>query len=337
MPVATFDSAETVALLAPGSVYGSTVGMSAAGLSLFGALGNAEDSRVLSTQACSDGGQVVFLGRRDEDLHSPYNGGLFDVVTTDDRNCQEGDLTSPSGFAETNTEGERRIGYPVNADPVKADVFAAYELSGVSLEEPFSVTLRTESGSGLEWSRYWDGHVELRRGVGQDSLLGDGGGATRLYQVSRIRSGGNDGIGYDLQTGTGADDRFEMSFQAITDRPASEYREERYSGVFGLRFLDGDGQSIDGACPAGRYRVSTDGLTVDLARGENAEFLLFGDTQSIVSGALTMEDEAGNTAQVVYDGVDGSVTVTLNQGVAESFTYQALNDALLARCYSARR
>lgn len=47
VPVATFDSAETVALLAPGSVYGSTVGMTAAGLSLFGALGGSvEESRV---------------------------------------------------------------------------------------------------------------------------------------------------------------------------------------------------------------------------------------------------------------------------------------------------
>ena len=50
-----------------------------------------------------------------------------------------------------------------------------------------------------------------------------------------------------------------------------------------------------------------------------------------------MEDQAGNTAQVEYDGNAGIVTVTLNNETAESFTYQELNDALLARCFSARR
>ncbi|MBM1142587.1 hypothetical protein GN155_002270 [Alcanivorax sp. ZXX171] len=332
---ATFDSAETVALLAPGSVYGSTVGMTAAGLSLFGMLGgDVEESRVVRTRDCSDGGQVVFLGREDRDLDYPYSGALFDVIATDDRNCQEGDLDAPSDFLETHTEGERRIGYPVNADPT-ANVFAAYERSGVSLDEPFNVDLRTENGSGMEWSRYWDGHVELQRD-GQDSQLGDAAGATELYQVSRIRSGGSDGIVYDVQTGTSANDRFVMSFEAINDRPASEYRNEVYNGVFGRRFLDADGGALGGDCPAGRFQVSTSGLTVDQEKAENAEFLLFGDTQAIVSGGLTMEDQEGNTAEVVYDGNVGNVTVTLNNGTARSFTYQELNDALIARCYPAR-
>ena len=335
---ATFDSAETVALLAPGSVYGSTVGMTAAGLSLFGMLGgDVEESRVVRTRDCSDGGQVVFLGRADEDLGSPYTGGLFDVVTTDEQGCQEGDLSDPSESLETHTEGERRIGYPVNADPANADEFVAYELSGVSLDDPYTAVLNTENGPVMDWSRYWDGHIEIRRGTAQDSQLGDGGGATELYQVSRIRSGASDGIGYDLQIGTSANDRFVMRYDAINDRSASEYREEQYSGVFGRRFLDSDGQPIGGDCPVGRYQVSTDGLTVDQERDKDVSLFVPGDTQSIVSGGLTMEDQAGNTAQVEYDGNAGIVTVTLNNETAESFTYQELNDALLARCFSARR
>ena len=332
---ATFDSEETVALLAPGSVYGSTVGMTAAGLSLFGALGDVEDSRVVSTKACSNGGQVAFLGRGNQDLDSPYYGGLFDVVATDDQNCQEGDLSKPTGL-EVHTQGERRIGYPLDADPTTADSFVAYERSGVSLDKPYSVEMRTNNGAGLQWSRYWDGHVAMLRGSAQGSQLGDGGGKTRLYQVSRIGSGGRDGFHYDVQTGTGADDRFQMRFEPIDSRSATKHRTESYSGVFGWRVLNGSGQALGGDCPAGRYQVQTSGLTVDQERDKNENLFVFGDAQSIVSGSLTMTDGSGNTAEVEYNGNLGNVEVTLNGGTAKTFTYQQLNDALLARCFPSR-
>lgn len=340
VPPATFDSEETVALLAPGSTYGDTVGLTASGLAFFGSVGDVEDSRVTETRDCDDGGRVAFLYRENQAVDSPYNGGVFDVVATDDQNCQDGDLNAPSSFAETRTDGERHIGYPVSGtgsgDPASAQVFIGYERSGTGLDDPFSVVLRTDGGGGLRWSRYWDGHIRMERGSAQGSRLGDGGGATELYQVSRLRSGGRDGIGYDLQTGTGTGDRFQMSFQAINQRPASKYRSEAYQGVYGRRFLDPDGRPIGGDCPAGRFQVETrSDLTVDVPDNDQSELLLFGDTRSIVSGGLAMEDNDGNTAQVVYDGSAGTVQVTLNNGTARTFTYQALSDALRARCFTA--
>ncbi len=340
VPPATFDSAETVALMAPGSTYGDTVGLTASGLALFGSVGDVGDSRVLQTRPCGDGGRVEFLSRTEEDVGSPYNGGVFDMVASDDQSCQEGDLDSPSSFAETHTDGERRIAYPLSGegsgDPGSAEVFVGYERSGTGLDAPFTVTLRTGGGLGMEWSRYWDGHVRMERGAAQDSQLGDGGGATELYQVSRMRSGGSNGIGYDLQTGTGAGERFVMRFQAIDDRPASRYREESYQGFYGRRLLDASGEPLGGDCPGGRFRVETSQpLTVDVPDDANSDLLLFGDTQYIVSGGLTMADDAGNSARVVYDGVAGTVSVTLNGGSARVFDYQALSEAWRTRCFPA--
>jgi hypothetical protein len=333
LPAAKFSDEETVALLAPGSAFGDTVGLTLSGLAFFGEVGGVADSRVLQTQACGDAGRIEFLFRRDEAVQSPYNGGLFDMVATDDQNCQEGDLNNTTSFAQTTTDGERRIAYPVSGegsgDPGSAQVFVGYERSGTGLDDPFHVSLQTESG-GFEWSRYWDGHIRVERGSAADSRLGDGGGDTRLYQVSRQRTGG---IGYDLQTGSGADDRFQLQFQAIDERSASRYREENYQGVYGRRMLNASGEPLGGECPAGRFQVETSQpLIVDIPDDDDSELFLFGDSQYIVSGGLAMEDDAGNTAQVVYDGVAGTVSVTLNGGSAQVFDYQTLSEAWRTRC-----
>ena len=336
LPAATFTDEETVALLAPGSAFGDTVALTLSGLAFFGEVGDVEDSRVLYTQACDDGGRIEFLFRENQDIQSPYNGGLFDTVATDDQDCQAGDLSSPTSFAQTTTDGERRIAYPVSGegsgDPGSADVFVGYELSGASLDDPFHVSLELEDG-GFEWSRYWDGHIRMERGSAADSRLGDGGGATRLYQVSRQRTGGADGIGYDLQTGSGADDRFQLDFKAINGRAASQYREENYAGIYGRRLLDPAGAPLGNACPGGIFQVETSQpLIVDIPDDDSSVLFLFGATQHIVSGGLRMKDRSGNTAKVIYDGVAGTVSVTLNDGVAEVFDYQKLSQAWQRRC-----
>lgn len=333
---ATFSDEEVVALLAPGSAFGDTVALTLSGLAFFGEVGDVENSRVLQTQACGDGGRIEFLSRENEAIESPYNGGLFDTVATDDQNCQEGDLSSASSFAQTNTDGERRIAYPVSGEgsgePGSAAVFVGYELSGTGLDDPFNVSLQTENG-GFEWSRYWDGHLEVERGNADDSRLGDGGGASQLYQVSRHGSGGVGGIGYDLQTGSSADDRFELEFEAIDERSTSQYREESYRGVYGRRLLDSSGQPLGDGCPGGRFQVeTTQPLTIDVPDDDDSALFLFGATQHIVSGGLRMEDDAGNIAQVIYDGSAGTVSVELNDGLVKVFDYQDLSEAWRTRC-----
>lgn len=333
---ATFSDEEVVALLAPGSAFGDTVALTLSGLAFFGEVGDVENSRVLQTQACGDGGRIEFLSRENEAIESPYNGGLFDTVATDDQNCQEGDLSSASSFAQTNTDGERRIAYPVSGEgsgePGSAAVFVGYELSGTGLDDPFNVSLQTENG-GFEWSRYWDGHLEVERGNADDSRLGDGGGASQLYQVSRHGSGGVGGIGYDLQTGSSADDRFELEFEAIDERSTSQYREESYRGVYGRRLLDSSGKPLGDGCPGGRFQVeTTQPLTIDVPDDDDSALFLFGATQHIVSGGLRMEDDAGNIAQVIYDGSAGTVSVELNDGLVKVFDYQDLSEAWRTRC-----
>lgn len=317
VPDATMMSEEDAVLLAPGSLYPLTLGLTQGVVSMVGD-GMAMEL-ITEDVSCDVEGEVKVLATGQMAADSPYSAALFDYSHTDDRNCH-----NSSAVMSSRTNGERVIAYPSS---VPDGTFIGFEKSGASLSAPFSVVLSMEGEEFMSWDRYWLGHVRLSDSGGAN---GSGYGETELYQVSRIGTGA-DGMDFLLQTGTSDNGKLNFRFDTAPGETPDMARTERFDGHYGRQWL-GMG-TVAASCPGGLVHVQTDWINVVAAdeADPDYDYLLTGDR--IVSGTVTLTDQAENVASLTYSEL--GVSVELNGGAATFFSYQDVFDLMIARCFGA--
>ncbi len=321
---ARFTSEETVALLAPGSVYSETVGFTRMGMMFIGPMMDpTAGDRMAGTEPCGLEGRRVKLGQQNEDVASPFTGALFDMLETDAENCREGDDEVAENALASFADGYRRTGYPItgpgSGDIATQNVFIGYEESGRSLDEPFIARLTFDSDSSFEWARRWQGHVRLSRDGTGDSF-GTAGGETYLYQVSRYLNRHDDNANVRLvQTGS-ADEAFWMAYDPRAGMEPEDGRVERYRGLYGIEWVKVADEALPSTCPSGRFQVETRQDLVTRPMPEDQRYLMH-DGSEVVTGVVHMRDQSGNEATVTYDGTADAVTVELNDRPPRTYTY----------------
>lgn len=331
LPGARLDSEETAILLAPGSLFYQTVGMTQGVLSTFDPLAGYDQAD--QDTPCDRSGQIRVVDINEHAaVESPYSGSLYKTVTTDDQGCLNGGDQDGGLGLQVFTNGVRTIGRPNSGMGAVGDedAFIAYEQSGRSEAEPFTVRMSEGEDLMFGWARLWSGHVMLHRGSGEDSAMGDGGGYSELFQLSTLVTGdGEEEMQFRLQIGQ-ADQALNYAYHVAEGKVPSEAREESFSGAFGRQWDSMSGQTVPASCPGGRVNVTTDGLDVRaLPEGEDGILMT---SDEVWLGQVTLADDFENEAVVTYDGQAKSVSVSLNGQIGKVFSYDDINTLFMERC-----
>lgn len=331
LPEARFTSPEAVVVLSPLSLYPETIGPTQAVTAALGLTWDNLDQ--LTGEVCELGGERTVEQRGLQDLASPYTGELFNVAAVTDDHCMEGASSDDGRSFRSVTDGMRILGYRSSQT---VDDLVGYEESGLSLEAPFSVRQSIDGETVFAWSRRWIGHVFLEPGSDADAgiMPGTETGKTRFHYIGhRFVRGGGGVTGAGIQFG-GSDaptERFEFTYSASTDAPATAARTESFSGVYGFSYLLLGDREPPASCPGGRFRVATQ-VPLDIVALPEGESGLRGRGEEIMSGSLVLEDGAGSHAVVDFDGTVDTVSVTLDGGTTESFTYEEIDQLIADLC-----
>lgn len=332
LEAATLDSEETAVLLAPGSLFYQTVGMTQGVVALMDPM--ATFDQVAEDTACDISGQIKVVGSELTAVDSPYTGKLFHAETTDDRECLNGGTATDELSWQVFSNGVRVIGRPqVGLGSVgDTDTFVAYEQSGTSEAAPYSVIMMQDNERLFGWARLWTGHIKLERSYLPDSAFGDGTGSSRLFQLSHVVTGeGDEETRYNLQIGQ-SDAPLNYRYTVPVDELPTSYRYESFAGAYGWLWDTIGGQPVPDTCPGGRLRVYTNNLQVTpLPDGEDGILI---NADEVRSGTVTLDDDSGNRAIVIYDGDLNSVSVSLNGELAKSFSYEQINNLFMNRCFT---
>lgn len=329
----TLDSEETAVLMAPGSLFYQTVGMTQGVLATFDPLAGYEQAGV--DTSCDIRGQIRVVGSDLEDVSSPYTGALFNTVTTDDQDCLAGDTEGGPMNLQVHTDGVRTIGRPQTGVGAVGDenTFIAFEQSGASPSDPYGVVMSMDGERLFGWARLWTGHVTLERGAGEYSAMGDAGGMSQMYQLSQVATGeGVEAMRYNLQIGR-PDVLMDYGYQVAEGDEPYNARSETYVGTYGWEWDTFGGQPAPATCPGGRVDVSADLYVQALPEGQDGILVT---SDEVMLGTVVMKDASGNTAVVSYDGTADVVTVALNGELGKSFSYEDINNLFIERCVVAQ-
>lgn len=330
---ASFSDEDAVVILAPGSIMDDTM-LPLTRMAIALDLGLGVDATgadlAINSTACPQGGSYEVTSYQQEDVNSPYNGGNFDVVTSESTNCQES-----VSIPEVNpgiVNGYKKVGYPVSG--IGSGKFATethfigYERSGKSLQEPFI-------GTGvlfgiINQARIWDGHMMLKRENTETDLYGDAGGAVTLYSVISESAAFEGDSSLTLRQMGDSDNKLWLEYDPISELGVNEGHIERYEGMYGEELLSIQGNDVPESCPQGRFHVKT---LADLYFGVEEEYPKYIDeSYRIVTGSLQMLDDTGNEAVVEYDGMSETITVTLNEGIPKIYSLDDVAALRFERC-----
>ena len=263
-----------------------------------------ESSKAYKTvESCETSGEVETFDTRSESLDSPFTDSLFNIESSEYRDCIASFESADFSFSSS-IDGYEESGTPADGTDSGID----YVGFGTAEDLPFTLSTSTTQGSVTESS-------DLSFfGVIHTQSQDDERVSSQVYLRGEVESHGSAGDYHNrILLGESLDGALFVSSVVPTETVGLS--ETTLDGLIGSEDL------LNDRCPSGMVQIST------------VSPLITEDESGELRGGELQLDAGDDVAGIVYNE-DQSITVTLNGGSPVSYTLEEL-EALEAECLPA--